>query len=213
MAVSITVVDRASPRLEAMLQALPRLMPRAGAAVHRLVQDHLFSRDSKPNKNGWPSQHFYSSAAKSATWKADATSATISINKQGFRLRVEGGTIKPVNVTYLTIPARSEAYGKRAREFGNLKMQFGRRSDGTIGPVALVSGAGGATRKVFARRQASGSERPVAGAEEGVVMFWLVREVHQEADPTVIPTHEQINETAMKAIHDGFALLQSRGAA
>jgi hypothetical protein len=205
----VTIVDQATPRMQRYLAQARRINPRIGAAVKRLVSDHLFKRDATPNKNGWPSQHFYSNAAKATTWTANADGAIISINKQGFRQRLQGGVIKPVSSKYLTIPARAEAYGKRALEFGNLKFQWGKHRDGTIGPVALVADTGGATKKIFQGRQGVRKEVQVPGAEEGVVLYWLVKEARQEGDDSILPTGQEILDCAKYAIDDALTRLNN----
>jgi len=209
VALTIDITDHASAMLGRLRQRMaPERMNKViGASVARLVKDRLFARDAQPNKSGWASQHFYSGAAKATTWTADASGAIISINKQGFRQRVEGGVIKPVNVKYLTIPACAAAYGKRAREFGNLKMQWGKRKDGTIGPVALVALEGGATQKKFRGRNDTVHERAIAqgkGSKKGDVLYWLVREVHQAADDTILPTDAEIINAAIDGLEGAF---------
>lgn len=210
MAASITIniTDPATPRLHTLSQLGQHIFPRIGAAVSRLAKDHLFERDQKPNKNGWPSQHFYSAAAKATTFRTDNESVTISINKQGFRLRYEGGTVKPVNVKYLTIPACAEAYGKRALEFGNLVMIFGKTRDGQgIRPVALAAGEGGATRKKFSGRDDSATERKIKGADAGKIMYWLVLSSTQKGDKTILPTEEEIQKCVSGALSDAVNAL------
>lgn len=212
MAGSVTIINAATPKLIALREGLSpaRINPRIATAVARVIFDHLAAKESSGNKNGWPSQHFYARAAKSITASSDAVAAYVSINIQGFRQRLEGGTIKPVEKKMLAIPARAEASGRRPEEFGNLKVIFGKRSDGSVGPVALVAGAGGATKRVFHNREANGGERPVAGADEGVVMYWLVLEAHQNADPSVMPSRAQILAAVEDTVSSYAAYLKRR---
>ena len=201
---SVEIIDKASPGLRNLNDAgWRRVKPRIATAVTGLIKGHLFTRDAQPNKNGWPSQHFYSGAAKGTSWTILADGISVSINKQGFRQRYQGGVIKPVNVKLLTIPARAETYGHRAGEFDNLKIQFGRRKDGTIGPVALVAKEGGARRAKFGPGREMGDGHAIAGLEEGIVMFWLVPEVTQQGDPSILPTQQQIETVALAAAEAG----------
>jgi len=212
MAGAVHVVNTATPRLRELSAGLApaRVHARIAPAVVRLFADHLGAKEAGGYKQGWPSQHFYAGCVRSLTGLSDAAAAYVSINKQGFLQRLYGGVIKPVTKKLLAIPARAEAYGKRAEEFGNLKVQFGRRGDGSIGPVALVAKEGGATVKVFRGREASGAERPVRGAEEGMVMFWLVKEVHQAPDPSIVPTDAAIIDTATQAVASYVQYLKRR---
>ena len=201
MNTTINITDYASPALREMMAGVSaaRLNPRLGAAVSRLVQDHLAMKEGQPNKSGFPSQHFYANAARSTFWTADSAGATVTISQTGFAQRCFGGTIKPGRTIskftgrptqYLTIPARGEASGKRAGEFGNLKVLWGRN-----GPYALAADEGGATRRVFQGREGTRPEHPVKGLERGVIVFWLVKEVTQDADPSVLPSEEEVQTT------------------
>jgi hypothetical protein len=195
----VNVTDKATAVLKNYAQLAVRINPRVGQAVKILVANHLFAKG--PNKMGFPSTHFYAGAGKATAWYLNGTGVTVTIAQQGIGQRYRGGPINPTDgKKYLTIPARSEAYGKRAGEFGNLKILFGRQRDGTIGPVALIADKGGATRKVFGGREGATPERKIHGAEEGIVLFWLVKSVNQQADVTVLPSDEAIAETALTAI-------------
>jgi hypothetical protein len=184
--------------------------PRIGAAVRDLIANHLFEKDAEGNKNGWPSQHFYAACAKSCSWHLVADGVVVNIAHLGFLQRLLGGTIKALNAKYLTIPARSEAYWKRAGEFGNLEIRFGKRADGSIGPNALVAGTGGATRRIFQGREGTGKEHAVRGAREGVVMFWLVKEVTQAPDPSIMPTDQEILDAAIQTAVESMELFNAR---
>jgi hypothetical protein len=39
-----------------------------------------------------------------------------------------------------------------------------------------------------------------AGTEEGVVMYWLVKEVYQQKDPSVLPAQAKIEEAVKKTV-------------
>jgi hypothetical protein len=212
MAASVKIINAATPRLIELGIGLDlaRINARIAPAVARLFQDHLAVKEAAGNKKGWPTQHFYARCARGITSDSDAAAAYVSVNTQGYRQRLEGGDIKPVNKKYLALPARSEAYGKRPEEFGNLEVVFGKRKDGSVGPVALAAKEGGATVKVFRGREASGSERPVHGANEGVIMYFLVKEVHQGADPSVRPTDEEIIDCAVAATEAYVRFLKRR---
>lgn len=212
MAVSgyITIMDKATPPLRNLDAAgWRRIKPRIATAVTSLIKDHLFQRDQQGNKNGWPSQHFYSGAAKATSWTILADGVQVSINKQGFRQRLQGGVIKPVTKKLLAIPARAEAYGKRPFEFANLKVKFGKRSDGSIGPVALVAREGGAQRAKFSKDRMMGDGHAITGIEEGMVLFWLVKQVTQQGDPSILPTQTQMETVALAAAEAGALRLLS----
>ncbi len=95
-------------------------------------------------------------------------SVSVGINQVAIAQRYFGGTIEPVNGKFLAIPARTETYGKRPREFDNLRFVLFR---GT-GSAALVQGGG--------------------KAGDALVYFWLVTQVTQQPDPSVLPTEPEL---------------------
>jgi hypothetical protein len=160
-----------------------RLNKQIARGVQQLFQSHLFAMDGiHVNKLGGPRTHFYGDAAKATSGAGDDAGATITIAQQGMRQRVYGGTIRAQNGKYLTIPLRSEAYGKRAREFGDL--QFVKLSGGR---ALLIAGGG-----TGLRLNKKGEAVTKKGLEEGLAMYLLVPEVTQRADRSLLPSAEQI---------------------
>ncbi len=207
MTITIQVTDRATPHI-AKLQAeldRPGVKHSAGGSVMRLILDHLVALDAdRANALGGRRTHFYSQAAKSTSYSVNPAGATVSISWTGFAQRLFGGEIRPVNGKYLTIPARAEAYGRRAREFDNLEVLFGRN-----GPYALAerestsftirhSGKGEKRKSKIGNRKSHG----------GGVFYWLVESVSQDPDPTVLPEESVILDTARAAV-SGY--LRSKG--
>ena len=182
MAVSITVTidDRATP----LLRGLPRdfspekVHPVIGRAGVNVIRKHLFKLDrDRPNELGGRRTHFYGRAARSTNFSSDKKGVNLSINHQGMAQRFFGGRIKAVNSKFLTIPANRKAHGRRAKEFDDLEVAFGKS-----GPVALVQ-----RRQTTLRKTKKG--KFVKGKQTGgKVFYWLKESVNQKADPSVIPT-------------------------
>lgn len=86
--------------------------------------------------------------------------------------------ITPKRRKYITIPVHKLAYGKRAREFGDL--------------IALRVGTRGTL--ILARR--------IRGQEILETMYVLVKKVRQRQDRTLLPDDQAILETAEKAAKD-----------
>jgi hypothetical protein len=170
----------------------------AGAnAAANVTSDHLFALDSRGNAFGGKRTNFYSKAAKSVSL-AQPTSggASFTITKLGLAQRWLGGTIRAGAGTssstgrltkYLAIPARSEAYGQPPSAFPDLQF-VPRRNGGAMLVQALQTkvSISGRKKKLVSR----GSE---AG---GLVMYWLVKSVTQEPDPSVMPTEEELLNAA-----------------
>jgi hypothetical protein len=173
----------------------------AGRAVANEVKDHLFALDSRANKLGGPRSHFYSAAAKSvADPQASGEKVTFEITKIGLALRWLGGTVKAGASTssatgsltkYLAIPARTEAVGKPPSEFPDLKF-IPRRNGGAMLVQALQT-----TVSISGRKRIKITRGSEVG---GLVMYWLVKQTTNRPDPTVMPTEEQMLETAVDAM-------------
>lgn len=180
---------------EARLGGLTDVM---GRAAGNLVKDWLYDLDSQRHRYG---RNYYRGAADSVTVTSSPVGAVISITQVGFRQRVQGGVIRPkAGKKFLTIPAAPEAYGRRAGEFSALEMRYVMDESGHLRP-ALVQRAH-TTLKFVNRRRKDGtvslSVKPGA-LNEGKVMYWLVRQVTQRADSSVLPAPGLIIAAAVQA--------------
>lgn len=116
---------------------------------------------------------FYERAADNVQQpEVEPEGVSVSIDQQGLAQRLFGGDIAAKPGHWLTIPARAESYGKRAKEFDNLKF------------ILFPSGLAALVDK---------DEK----AHEGTVYYWLVRSVTQPPDPSVIPSEDEIFEPAV----------------
>lgn len=198
MAISniVVVSDTATPALGKLLEVMdPKaIAANIGEAEVILFQNH-FSQ-APANKMGWHSTGFWPAAARATNYSVVPQGVTINVNKQGVRQRYAGGEIHPTGGhKYLTIPARSEAYGKRASEFTNLKVAFGRN-----GPFALVEVD--QTNLTFGRKRKDGTRSRTANTVGGGVMFWLVKSVYQAPDASVLPSDSSVLQTAVTTTTD-----------
>ncbi len=181
LTVQVQVDDQASPSAFRIRDELGRADVRKvmGQAVAQTLKDHFtaLANDSQHHRTaaslGANRTGFYARAASGVQQpNIESDGFSVSINAVGIAQRLFGGTIEPVNAKFLTIPARAESYGKRAREFDNLKF------------ILFPSGLAALVDK----------NEP---AHEGSVYFWLVKKVVQQADPTVLPSDEKLMEPAI----------------
>lgn len=183
MNLTIKFRDTATPAL----RNLPALIGSEGA----LRSGGIGLRDSiirnfgslGPNKR-FPgaSTGFWGRAALSTSApRVEGQSAVVSITQVGVRQRLLGGTITAQASSNLTIPAQEEAYGKRASEFSDLKVAFLGRSPSGLPIMALVRG-----------------NPKISGQKD--VMFWLVKSVEQEADPTVLPPEDDMRRAFISGV-------------
>lgn len=202
---NVIITDNVSPYLERLRALVDRggLETTIGTAAMNTIKDHLKGLAGSRHRGG--KGNFYADAFRSTTMEAQPGSVTITIAKLGMAQRFYGGDIRPVAGKYLTIPARDEAYGKRAREFGNLEVLYGRN-----GPFALAAKEGGATVKIH-RRKAAGETEKAIKKTAGMILFWLVKHVSQKADPTVLPEPDEIVMAAIRAAEQRIERLEARG--
>jgi hypothetical protein len=158
--------------------ASDKMKSEMGFSVMQLVRAHFaeIAQDSQHHESarslGAQPSGFYESA-RNNTQEPEIVSegVSISVMQIGVAQRYYGGTINARPGSYLTIPALAIAYARRAREFDLRFVIF--KSTGLA--ALLLKGA---------------------PSDEGSVYYWLVKSVTQKADPTIIPTDEEITDAA-----------------
>lgn len=170
----------------------------AGDALRQVVVSHL--EGLGPNKR-FPaaSTGFYKEAAESTSApEIEGDRVVVSIVKLGMRQRLLGGRIAQNNPgkTYLTIPNEAYGYGRLAPEFSGLKFAFARNEEGYLQPALVATDL---LALSGAKRRKKG-QRPVL--EVGDVVYWLVKSVYQEPDPSILPTNEQMTTAVVDKLTD-----------
>ena len=208
---SINIADTATPTLTALQNVMkPRaIAANIGEAEVLLFQNHF--RNAPPNKYGYPSTGFWKGAVRATNYTATDAGVTINVNQVGVRQRYQGGDIYPTGGRkYLAIPARAEAYGKAPGEFNNLQLAF-RRTGGRVQAFALVEAA--ATQIKLGRKNKSGQRSYDTQVTGGGVYFWLVKHVHQNPDPSVIPDRRDMMHVAKETMDDIVERVSKNGGA
>jgi hypothetical protein len=156
-------------------------------ALERLFRQHIAALPA--NRLG-RTTNFWQRAARATHAEPTERGVAVTVSQVGFRQRFFGGVIKPVNKEWLAIPARSEFYGARARQFTGLRFHLFKS-----GAAALVIEKGGAEKVT-----SLGATRYVGGKKSaGMVAFWLVKEVNQAGDPSIIPDAKSVVATCVEA--------------
>lgn len=178
--------------------------------VQERVVEHIRTTKQSPNTGWW------ARVADSVTRTHDATSAMVSVPEAGAALRLYGGTVrqKPGG-PLLTIPTEHVPVSNRmrtpARQMGLMAFLPSRRAYGPMrragdsrDDVAGVLVEGERTGRFVksGKRQGQPVAKPKAG---GRVLFILMRQARHDPDPTVLPTDEELAETARKAAFDFVA--------
>ena len=209
-----------SPAIERDLQS-PELLANVGDAVAKVLQGHVRALNAERTHGYGGAGGFYENAARSTGYTTDFGFPAVVVMKVGVALRrygtamLEGGMLRPKNAKYLAIPNSfsgviAEVYGHSPREFENLRVVFGRRSDGTVGPIALAADEGGARNKgrggkqvraklTEAERGAAANVGRTSKSSEGEIMFWLKKEVYQRPDYSVLPEQETLEQAGRDA--------------
>ena len=205
-------LDTVSPLSDAMTRGLRRrgYAPAVGEAGKLVLIEHFSGKESQAagasqtvgGKRKLGHVGVYADFARATNWRVNGESVEVSVAHPAVRQRLMGGRIKPVNSTYLTIPAREGAYGKRVAEVG-IALKFGYAYDDDLGTWRKALIAEEAVTKQVGRARKDGTRREKVVKSSGVY-YWLVREVNQEPDDTVLPYDELILERASKAL-EGWA--------
>jgi hypothetical protein len=179
----------------------------AGMAMKEAVQQHLYAlaADAEHHRTslslGAARTGLYSKAADHThDPEVEGGDVSVAIEDENGALaqRRWGGDIEAPEGHLLTIAARTEAYGHRAREFANLRL------------IMFPSGAGALIeRDATILRGGKRGKGKLAGSLEGrrkgakiggLIFFWLVKQVHQEPDPSILPTDAELLEPALQNV-------------
>jgi hypothetical protein len=205
LSLKTSVVDHATPAIEAKLAKCSpsRLRAIIAPALVRHTQTHLL-RNGK-NKRGWPSTGFWADAARGTSWQSvdsgKNVSVVISINKIGVRQRFYGGLIRPVNKKALAIPISPVSYGHLPSDFPGLFLLPTKKGAYLVQNDSAA--AGKETKTSYRdRRGAMGGNAKRRQRAQLNFLFKLVGSVNQPADPSVIPSTEELMEVAMTRIEE-----------
>jgi hypothetical protein len=141
---------------------------RASGAERRAQASDRLQRFASERPGGARGRTSTAKAAEQTTFATTPDSVIVSIDELGFRQRFEGGTINAPGEGWLTIPARSEAHGHRAREFNDLRFVQIRFWGGRAGP-------GGSDKRIKRGKKGPSGRAPFrSGGEVGGLVDVLV---------------------------------------
>lgn len=194
MSVEIDIRNMVGPALARVSAAMKQgqLNTVAGRAGVNEVKEHYWQLErERPNAMGGTRTNFWAQCARSTNYTQLPDGVKVSVSQVGAAQRFYGGRIVPgPGKKYLTIPARAEAYGRRAKEFTNLHFEI------TEAGPALVQGYSSTIR-----RTKKGKSKLVSETDPGV-MFWLRREVNQKGDPSTLPTPVDLAAAVLSEVND-----------
>jgi hypothetical protein len=199
--VSITIKDTATPLLREIAEAFgPAGVKEANEAGGRgaVGAAGKFHREFDA-RGGWRGPNSYGSgrsdfgAEIARGWffrEADAGGATISNHAEHYAFKVEGGTIRPKRVNYLTIPLIEEARDRRAKDY---EIDFRTKLFTIKGRNALFEKTGEGTESVIGntlgKRKGGGKKGRVVVEARSTIrpVYALMKSVTQRPWPDAVP--------------------------
>ena len=183
--VTIPETLKGEGKIEKLESAKESILLAGGQALQKLLRNWMRELNSSRSKHG--SNHFTPSGIHEPVIEGNSVSVGIFI--PGITRALHDIVIRPVEAQSLAIPMHADAYGTTPREYSN------NHPKGS--PEALFKPKG----KDYLAKNDNGSL---------VVMYLLRKSVHQNQDPTLLPSSEEINKTVMDAIHGAVEAVLSR---
>jgi len=223
MNLRVTIVtDTAGPALLAVSQIPEERAQICGAAGHRLIRDtsaHVARWGlSHPNQLGGRRTNYWAGMAAKINpgdcLEVSDSAATVTLGgpEMPGLMRAFGDiTIVPGTKTpgakYIPLPARSEAYGMKPREFGAALVLFW-KGNGRVGGLAEAV-------PVTRTKNTQGGKNGSTYFRPGLVMYWFVTEVTQPQDRSLLPSDEELSNSANAgaAEYAGLRFKQATGGA
>jgi hypothetical protein len=212
---SLTFTENATPVVQAIARAASSrgAALSAGVGLRKGVMSWLRDVQRRQMKHeqdlpGSIRTGFYERAAQSTTApEVEGNKVSVAITERGFRQRYRGGDIEPgEGKKYLTLPGWAPSYGTRAPEWtAGTTLLWGKDKTGTVRPIAIISTEG---LEYSGTKSARSRNKQASRLAPEQILFWLVTQVHQEGDPTILPPPEAIQAYATEGLR---AYLRTRG--
>lgn len=203
---AITLVverDKVSAALVRLIGSLTpaRMAATIGPPLGRLFQRHLAALG--PNKQGWPTTRFYEKFARNVRWMPISNwekgvyvailPAVVHGRSVSLCQRVFGGPILPKRARALAIPISPVSYGHSPADFPGLFLLKTRKG-------AYLAQYGDGTGGGLGRGRLRGGNRGRRLRGTLNILFKLSRGVMQEGDRSVLPSDEEILDSAIVSL-------------
>jgi len=170
----IISLDAKIPELPPVLKdpeaAFKAMREAAARAMSVALIRHFREKNRTPNAKGFKRSNYWSQAAESVTSRVEGDAAVAEVRKEGVRLRLLGGTVRPkAGKRALAIPADPSVAGIWPSEYG------GKRG----GVKTFLLWRKGENRGFIGTA--------VKGQKEPKVLWWLVSKTQHKPDPTALP--------------------------
>jgi hypothetical protein len=195
IALQLDITGNALPAAE-LLTKVPQsngMKLAMGRGAGNQLKRHFIGLNEARHRTTVPGRGYFRRVADSVQSPvATRDGVTIAITEVGVRQRLLGGRIEAEPGHMLTIPARTEALGRRASSFDDLRILYGRGGR----PVALVQRD--ADEISFRKATKTKAARIIQGRSiGGGVFYWLKDFVDQPPDPSVLPPPGALENAAI----------------
>jgi hypothetical protein len=194
--VQVTINDGATPFIQELkvdCQPSQELYQRIADQATALVQQKF--RDNDDNYQSPFHTGFWGDMRAGTFAVATDEMATVRMPRPVAQ-RFFGGTITPVSGTYLTIPLRQEAAGRKITTFNDLRFI-------PAGNGSLLAVQKDGFKTVRGRKRKDGSRPEKQEAIGGLALYLLVASVTQRGNPDVLPDDYGFAAAAYRGI-SGF---------
>lgn len=192
LAVNVAVSDSATPALHALHEALTdkselhAYMASSGeAGTRQYLRGIAPHTHTTAERLGASPTNYLLKRAELTESSHSADKATVTVNGAIFQRALGPVTVTARRSKWLTIPGTAEAYGKSAREFNDLRVQF--FGKGLMGLVKAEQSNVGTRARAGFDTERNTRRPPLLNAGRGDVYFWLKKSVVLPHDRTLLP--------------------------
>lgn len=166
---------------------LKTILDAGSAGLRSCLERHFIARQKEPRKDGFPPQGFWANTnGKSVNESIQPTvftaaKATIPIASAALAHKIDPSPppIRPKRAKFLTLPAIAAAATRPARDIPDLKFGYAPTGEGEKKRPALL--------------------------QNGIVYYWLARQVHTPHDPRALPSDPDLRRHLITAISPALA--------
>ena len=200
MQIRIATSDFSRPARKQIAQAMqyPALIWKAMAESALPLYQRQLAANARSNRNRFGARSTFWNRMNAGTRSGLTPSGAVVMMPREMRLRVNGGTVRPVNAKNLTIPLRAEAYGKSLRQFERV---FFFRKGGRLFGATRSLGTPKSRRGGTAQNK-DGSRKLVQSddTQRITVLFLLVKSVNIRGNRGLLPSEDVVSSAVIRGV-------------
>lgn len=177
--------------MERKVQDTRPLMESLAKEMDVSFRAHFRMLEGRGNKNGWPSQHFWTrEVMRNQTFSATDRRAVLSIASPAYLHKITGGIILPKKGKSLAIPQNAKAAALGGPKASGLKLKFVPSLHGKLIGYLIVD------------------QIKIKGKSfREKIMYALVRSVNQAAMPDALPPQQELENRIASNIRNYLTFL------